>query len=114
MSNEVDDLRMLRLLELEFEYLQRNNDKFDNARFQIKSWAGRIPRSGRPAATPRLLWLRYGQAASGPGARRASATDMQTVCRGRSSFRPARPLDYRGRFSWAVVFAQLVNSGAPY
>ena len=38
-SNETAQARQIRLLELEFEYLQKANDKYDNSRFTIKNWA---------------------------------------------------------------------------
>ncbi len=38
-SNESGRARMMHLLELEFEYLQKANDKFDVSRFTIKNWA---------------------------------------------------------------------------
>ncbi len=39
MSDETVRARQIRLLELEFESLQKALDKFDNSRFMIKNWA---------------------------------------------------------------------------
>src|SRR5689334_20927808 len=39
MTAQPDRARVERLLEIEFENLQRINDKFDGSRFLVKSWA---------------------------------------------------------------------------
>ena len=39
MSNPADEVRVVRLLEIEFDYLQRWIDKYEGARFLIKGWA---------------------------------------------------------------------------
>jgi uncharacterized membrane protein len=39
MSGEADEATITRLLEIEFEYLEKSPDKFDNSRFTIKNWS---------------------------------------------------------------------------
>jgi len=39
MNNGPDGSRLEKLLEMEFEHLQKINDKYDGSRFQVKNWA---------------------------------------------------------------------------
>lgn len=64
MSGEADESRIVRLLEIEFEYLQKSLDNFDNSRCTIRNLVLRpvkqvLPLSALGPSWLSLIWKRY-------------------------------------------------------